>query len=89
MRQGISNAGRIWMVEDGVYDEKQLGEIDQVIAWVVFSYTPRAAGLAWPGAVEPARRVWPPRFGAWGGVKYENYQGHDLDREMLELLRQG
>jgi aryl-phospho-beta-D-glucosidase BglC (GH1 family) len=70
--------------------------------WGVFSYTPRAAGLAWMrDCLENWRAagfgwaLWNLR-GGFGiidsqraGVKYERFQGHDLDREMLELLIQG
>jgi hypothetical protein len=67
--------------------------------WGVFSYTPRETGLAWMrDCLENWRTagfgwaLWNFR-GGFGildsereGVKYEKFQGHDLDREMLELL---
>ena len=69
--------------------------------WGVFNQTPHPVALAW---MKDSLSLWHEAgwgFSLWnlrgsfgvldserGDVKYENYKGHQLDRQMLELLRE-
>jgi endoglucanase len=70
--------------------------------WGCFSHTPRQACMGW---MADQLSLWKEAGWGWAlwnlrgnfgivdsdrpGVTYENFQGHKLDREMLELLRAG
>jgi aryl-phospho-beta-D-glucosidase BglC (GH1 family) len=69
--------------------------------WGAYSYTPHAVVLAWMRdcldnweqagmgwALWSLRGGFGPLDSERGDVEYEDYQGHQLDREMLELLRE-
>ncbi|MHB1036584.1 MAG: glycoside hydrolase family 5 protein [Pirellulales bacterium] len=105
LREGGEVRDRQWLYKDRIVPWKALeakGVGIHVGEWGAYNRTPHAVALAWMGdflslwreagwgwSLWNLRGAFGPIDSGRGDVSYEKFEGHLVDRKMLELLRQG